>query len=191
MILASSSPRRCELLNQIGVPYQVQPANIDETPKPNESPTAYVQRMALEKAPWSASKLVKRTFKHSLWIGIALLTGVTFVSYFYGIRELLTDAILFELPTVAVFWCAFFTAATYINAGWMREQVCKYMCPYARFQSAMFDKDTLLVAYDKQRGEQRGGYNDRQPRPTRDRHDGPSHLDTGAYAWSLSSHLTS
>jgi cytochrome c oxidase accessory protein FixG len=84
------------------------------------------------------------------------MTGVTFVSYFYGIKPLLMDAFLFELPAVAVFWCVFFTAATYINAGWMREQVCKYMCPYARFQSAMFDKDTLLVSYDKQRGEQRG-----------------------------------
>lgn len=114
------------------------------------------QRMALDKAPWSLSKLSKRTLKHGLWVGIALLTGITFVSYFYGMKPLLTDAILFELPLVAVFWCFFFTAATYINAGWMREQVCKYMCPYARFQSAMFDKDTLLVSYDKKRGEQRG-----------------------------------
>lgn len=114
------------------------------------------QRIKLDKEPFGVNKLFKRAFKHSLWVGIAVLTGVTFVSYFYGIKPLLVDAILLELPLVAVFWCGFFTAATYINAGWMREQVCKYMCPYARFQSAMFDKDTLLVSYDRRRGEARG-----------------------------------
>lgn len=114
------------------------------------------QRIRLNGASWSLDKLLRRTMKHGLWIAIALLTGVTFVSYFYGIKPLLVDAMLLELPTVAIFWCGFFTLATYINAGWMREQVCKYMCPYARFQSAMFDKDTLLVSYDKKRGEARG-----------------------------------
>lgn len=114
------------------------------------------QRIRLDKAPWSLSKVYKRTLKHAMWIGFALLTGVTFVGYFYDIRELIVDAATFELPLVAVWWTAFFTGATYINAGWMREQVCLYMCPYARFQSAMFDSDTLIVSYDAARGEPRG-----------------------------------
>ncbi|MDZ7685084.1 MAG: 4Fe-4S dicluster domain-containing protein [Gammaproteobacteria bacterium] len=100
--------------------------------------------------------MYRRTLKHSMWIGFALFTGVTFVGYFYGIRELISDAAMFELPPVAAFWTAFFTGATYVNAGWMREQVCKYMCPYARFQAAMFDSDTLIVSYDADRGELRG-----------------------------------
>jgi cytochrome c oxidase accessory protein FixG len=114
------------------------------------------QRIRLEHAPWSLEKAFKRTLKHGMWLGFALLTGVTFVGYFYGIRELIIDAISFQLSMAAAFWTAFFTVATYINAGWMREQVCKYMCPYARFQSAMFDGDTLIVSYDPTRGEPRG-----------------------------------
>ena len=114
------------------------------------------QRIRLDKAPWSLSKVYMRTLKHGMWIGFALLTGVTFVGYFYGIRDLIIDGVTLQLPLVAAFWTLFFTAATYINAGWMREQVCKYMCPYARFQSAMFDKDTLIVSYDAARGEPRG-----------------------------------
>ncbi len=114
------------------------------------------QRIRLDKAPWSLSKLYKRTLKHGMWVGFALLTGVTFVGYFYGIRDLIIDGVTLQLPLVAAFWTLFFTGATYINAGWMREQVCKYMCPYARFQSAMFDKDTLIVSYDAARGEPRG-----------------------------------
>jgi cytochrome c oxidase accessory protein FixG len=61
-----------------------------------------------------------------------------------------------QAPGWAVFWVAFFTTATYVNAGWLREQVCIYMCPYARFQSAMIDRDTLVVSYDPGRGEPRG-----------------------------------
>ncbi|XOV87180.1 MAG: cytochrome c oxidase accessory protein CcoG [Pseudomonadota bacterium] len=114
------------------------------------------QRIRLDKAPWSLEKIYKRVLKHGMWIGFAVLTGATFVSYFYGARELVTDAIALDLPPVALFWTCFFSAATYVNAGWMREQVCKYMCPYARFQSAMFDKNTLIVSYDKARGEPRG-----------------------------------
>lgn len=115
------------------------------------------QRIRLHQQPWSTEKILKRLFKHGLWLGFALLTGATFVGYFYGIRALVVDAASFELPAVASFWTLFFTGATYINAGWMREQVCTYMCPYARFQSAMFDRDTLIVSYDADRGEPRGG----------------------------------
>lgn len=114
------------------------------------------QRIRLDKADWSFEKLYKRTLKHSMWVGFAALTGITFVGYFYDIRSLLVDATNFQLPMVATFWTVFFAAATYINAGWMREQVCMYMCPYARFQSAMFDGDTLIVSYDPARGEVRG-----------------------------------
>ncbi len=87
------------------------------------------QRINLDKAPLSAEKVAKRGLKHGMWLGFAALTGVTFVSYFYGMRELISDALILQLPLVALFWIGFFTLATYINAGWMREQVCLYMCP--------------------------------------------------------------
>lgn len=114
------------------------------------------QRIKLDKAPWSANKVVGRMVKHGMWLGFAALTGITFVAYFYDIRNLFVDAWFLQIPGTVVFWIVFFTLATYVNAGWMREQICMYMCPYARFQSAMFDKDTLIVSYDEQRGENRG-----------------------------------
>jgi cytochrome c oxidase accessory protein FixG len=113
-------------------------------------------RMRLDQAGWSFEKLRKRTLKHGMWLGWALLTGATFVGYFMPIRALVDSALTFQLSGWALFWTGFFTAATYVNAGWLREQVCIYMCPYARFQSAMFDKDTLIVSYDAARGEPRG-----------------------------------
>ncbi len=113
-------------------------------------------RIKLDEAPWSLEKLRKRLLKHSLWLGWALLTGVTFVGYFTPVRDLVSDAATLQSSGWVLFWTVFFTAATYVNAGWLREQVCIYMCPYARFQSAMFDADTLIVAYDAQRGEPRG-----------------------------------
>ncbi len=113
-------------------------------------------RMKLDAARWSFTKLRKRALKHGLWIGWALLTGVAFVGYFMPIRELVGSALTFQLGGWALFWTASFTVATYFNAGWLREQVCIYMCPYARFQSAMFDRDTLIVSYDAVRGEPRG-----------------------------------
>jgi len=128
------------------------------------------QRIRLEKAPWTFDKIYKRTLKHGIWVGFALLTGVTFVSYFYGIYDLLGDALQFELPLVSIFWCSFFTIATYLNAGWLREQVCLHMCPYARFQSSMFDADTLIVSYDPARGEDRG---------PRKRKDNPAEIGLG------------
>tara|TARA_B110000503_G_scaffold8935_1_gene12179 strand:- start:568 stop:2019 length:1452 start_codon:yes stop_codon:yes gene_type:complete len=114
------------------------------------------QRINLQNAPWSLEKAFKRFVKHGMWMGFAALTGLTFVSYFYGARPLVLDTWNLQLGESALFWSAFFTLATYANAGWMREQVCIHMCPYARFQSAMFDKDTLVVSYDPQRGEARG-----------------------------------
>jgi len=114
------------------------------------------QRIKLAAAPWGAEKIARRGLKHGLWLAIGVLTGLTFVGYFTPIRPLATELFTLELGGVALFWVLFFTAATYLNAGWLREAVCMHMCPYARFQSVMFDKDTLAVAYDPSRGEARG-----------------------------------
>ncbi len=113
-------------------------------------------RMKLDGAPFSLEKLVKKWAKHFLWIGFSLWTGFTFVGYFTPITELGLAFLQTRMGSWEVFWVLFYGFATYGNAGWMREQVCKYMCPYARFQSAMFDKDTLIVSYDAARGEPRG-----------------------------------
>ena len=113
-------------------------------------------RMRLDGAPLSAGKLFKKWFKHLLWIGLAMWTGFTFVGYFSPVRELGMDFLTANMGSWEVFWVFFYGFATYGNAGFMREQVCKYMCPYARFQSAMFDRDTLIVSYDEVRGEPRG-----------------------------------
>ncbi|WP_141766042.1 4Fe-4S binding protein, partial [Pseudomonas sp. HMSC75E02] len=114
------------------------------------------QRMKLDKAPMSGNKLLRKAAKHTLWLLIGLVTGLTFVGYFAPIRELLMDLVTGEADGWAYFWVGFFTLATYGNAGWLREQVCIHMCPYSRFQSVMFDKDTLIVSYDPRRGEKRG-----------------------------------
>jgi len=114
-----------------------------------------VARIRLDAAPMGAAKVAKKAAKHGIWIALALWTGITFVGYFTPIRELV-PAIPFGLGGWEAFWIVFYGFATYGNAGWMREQVCKYMCPYARFQSAMFDPDTLIIAYDPRRGEPRG-----------------------------------
>ena len=113
-------------------------------------------RMRLDGAPLSVRKLFKKWFKHLLWIGLAMWTGFTFVGYFSPVRELGMDFLTANMGSWEVFWVFFYGFATYGNAGFMREQVCKYMCPYARFQSAMFDHDTLIVSYDEVRGEPRG-----------------------------------
>lgn len=115
------------------------------------------QRIKLDKAPTSKNKVLKKTAKHTLWLLLSFATGLTFVGYFYPIRELTVDLLTLEVSNGwALFWIGFFTAATYANAGWLREQVCLYMCPYARFQSAMFDRDTMIVSYNPNRGEPRG-----------------------------------
>jgi len=113
-------------------------------------------RMKLDAAPMSANKAFRKTAKQVAWIVFALWTGFTFVGYFTPIRELATEVLANNLGPWQTFWILFYGFATYGNAGYMREQVCKYMCPYARFQSAMFDDDTLIVTYDEARGEPRG-----------------------------------
>jgi cytochrome c oxidase accessory protein FixG len=113
-------------------------------------------RIRLDSAPWDARKIRIKVVKHALWIALALWTGFTFVGYFTPIRTLAGQVMSLSLGPWQTFWILFYGFATYGNAGFMREQVCKYMCPYARFQSVMFDKDTLIVTYDAERGEPRG-----------------------------------
>ena len=115
-----------------------------------------IARMRLDKAPWGVAKIARKTAKQGIWIAIGLWTGFTFVGYFTPVRELAGAVSSWTLGPWETFWVLFYGFATYGNAGFMREQVCKYMCPYARFQSAMFDRDTLIVTYDEARGEGRG-----------------------------------
>jgi cytochrome c oxidase accessory protein FixG len=113
-------------------------------------------RLKLDKAPWSAGKIGRKSLKQFLWITFALWTGFTFVGFFTPIQTLARELATFSLGPWETFWILFYGFATYGNAGYLREQVCKYMCPYARFQSAMFDHDTLVITYDEKRGEPRG-----------------------------------
>jgi len=113
-------------------------------------------RLRLDASPLSLNKLTRKGSKQFLWLALSLWTGFTFVGYFTPIKELGLSFITAGMGPWETFWVFFYGFATYGNAGFMREQVCKYMCPYARFQSAMFDKDTLIVTYDEARGEPRG-----------------------------------
>jgi len=114
------------------------------------------KRIALDKAPWTLNKLSRKAFKHLIWQLMSLFTATTFISYFVPVSELYSTMMTFDWSGAVTFWVLFFALATYGNAGWMREHVCIHLCPYSRFQSAMFDKNTLLVAYNAQRGESRG-----------------------------------
>ena len=104
-------------------------------------------------------KWIKKVVKHGVWILLSAWTGYTFVGYFTPITELGSKIFALDTGPWETFWVLFYGFATYGNAGWMREQVCIYMCPYARFQSAMFDRDTLMISYDASRGDPRGGRN--------------------------------
>jgi cytochrome c oxidase accessory protein FixG len=140
------------------------------------------QRIKLDAGPWTAQKCMRKGGKQLVWVAIGLWTGFSFVGYFTPIRALAQEAL--SLVSLAApnqagpgpwewFWVLFYGLATYGNAGFLREQVCKYMCPYARFQSAMFDKDTLVIGYDSQRGEPRGA------RPRSTPHQALAALDKG------------
>lgn len=113
-------------------------------------------RLRRDAGPWNADKIGRKAAKHVLWLAVAWWTGFTFVGYFTPIHELGREVLQMHMGAWEIFWVFFYGFATYGNAGFMREQVCKHMCPYARFQSAMFDKDTLIVTYDVERGEPRG-----------------------------------
>lgn len=114
------------------------------------------KQIKLDKAPWVRTKILRKFGKHIVWILFSLWTGFTFVGFFTPITELGVSLLNYTLGPWETFWIIFYGFATYGNAGWMREQVCIYMCPYARFQSAMFDKNTLVISYDDNRGEPRG-----------------------------------
>lgn len=114
------------------------------------------QQMKLDKSPFSLTKFRIKATKHIAWVAFSFWTGFTFVSYFTEVDQLAANLVNLQLGSWEAFWIFFYGFATYGNAGWMREQVCKYMCPYARFQSAMFDSDTLIIDYDVERGEPRG-----------------------------------
>jgi cytochrome c oxidase accessory protein FixG len=113
-------------------------------------------RIRLDDGPLNFNKVWRKTAKQLAWLAMGLWTGLTFVGYFTPIKELMASAVTLGFGPWEWFWVLFYSLATYGNAGFMREQVCKYMCPYARFQSAMFDKDTLIISYDAERGEPRG-----------------------------------
>ena len=115
-----------------------------------------VQQMRLDAAKLSPRKVALKSAKHGVWLAISFWTGFTFVGYFTPIHELMRELTTWSLSPWEGFWLLFYGLATYGNAGWLREQVCKYMCPYARFQGVMIDADTLVVAYDEARGEPRG-----------------------------------
>ena len=114
------------------------------------------KRMKLDDRKMDVDKFIRKTLKHLSWVAVALLTSITFVGYFSPIDALFADFFTFDVSFWAGFFIIFFAVCTYANAGYMREIMCTHICPYARFQSAMFDKDTFTVAYDSNRGEQRG-----------------------------------
>lgn len=114
------------------------------------------QRIKLDRDPWSWSKFTKKAATHACWLGFSLFTALIFVGYFTPVWPLFIQFFTFEASFWAVFFVLLFTFCTYGNAGWMREIMCTHICPYARFQSAMFDKDTFTVSYDEKRGENRG-----------------------------------
>ena len=113
-------------------------------------------RMRLDASPWNVEKLWRKSAKHGGWIALALFTGFSFVGYFSPIRALTEALFAWSLSPWEAFWVLFYAGATYGNAGWLREQMCKYICPYARFQSALIDADSLIITYDARRGEPRG-----------------------------------
>ncbi len=115
-----------------------------------------IARMRLDQAPWSAEKAARKGATQLAWVGIGLFTGFSFVGYFTPIRELSQAVLTLSVTPWNGFWILFYGAATYGNAGYLREQMCKYMCPYARFQSALIDKDSLIITYDSARGDPRG-----------------------------------
>ena len=114
-------------------------------------------RIKLSQAPWTKSKIVKIVSTHILWFSVAFFTGLSFTLYWGDAPELIVQMISGDAPFAAYATTLFLTMTTYVMAGLAREQVCAYMCPYARFQAVMFDSDTLIVAYDESRGERETG----------------------------------
>ncbi|WP_076410363.1 cytochrome c oxidase accessory protein CcoG [Shewanella sp. UCD-KL12] len=114
------------------------------------------KRRSLDKAPWNRNKIIKRVSKHLIWGVIGLLTGCGFIAYFVPAQTLYPQIFSFNASFLLTAWVWFFAICTYVNASLMREMVCLHLCPYARFQSSMFDANTITVSYDAARGESRG-----------------------------------
>jgi cytochrome c oxidase accessory protein FixG len=114
------------------------------------------ERIRLDRGAWTAEKVARKAMKHGAWLLLSVVVALTFIGYFSPIRDLLPRVFGGGLSGWETFFACFFTGALYLDAGWMREQVCKYACPYARFQGAMFDTNTLTIFYDAARGEPRG-----------------------------------
>ncbi len=115
-------------------------------------------RKKLDDGPWTLQKIRKKALTHAIWLVIGLFTGGAWVLYFNDAPTLVENILHLDVPTDVLAWILALTLSTYVMAGLAREQVCIYMCPYSRFQSAMFDKDTLIIGYDENRGEPRGKY---------------------------------
>lgn len=114
-------------------------------------------RIRLDRGPLTFDKAKKKVLKHAAWLLIALATGGAWIMYFNDAPTLVRDFVAGELPGATYGFIFLFTGTTYLLAGWAREQVCIYMCPWPRFQGAMFDEDSLIVTYEEWRGEPRGG----------------------------------
>jgi len=147
------------------------------------------QRMKLDAAPWSWTKARRKLSKHALWLVFALWTGFTFVGFFTPIHDLAARLWPFAWSGWESFWVLFYALATWGNAGVLREQVCKYMCPYARFQSAMFDRNTLIISYDPMRGEPRGARRKSQLASVLERARGLLPVDVATSAVIAAAHL--
>lgn len=113
-------------------------------------------RMKLDKAPWTAKKIYKKTAKHTVWLIIAAMTGGAWILYFHDAPTIARDFFTGHAPTTSYVFIALMTFTTYWLAGHMREQVCTYMCPWPRIQAAMIDEEALNVTYRYDRGEPRG-----------------------------------
>ncbi|QDZ30500.1 cytochrome c oxidase accessory protein CcoG [Noviherbaspirillum sp. UKPF54] len=113
-------------------------------------------RMRLDARPLSPSSVAKKLAKHGAWLLLGAWTGITLVGYFTPITALLDELVALDTGPWESLWICLYGGLAYLNAGWMREQFCKYICAYARFQSVMFDRDTFVIGYDRRRGEPRG-----------------------------------
>ena len=111
------------------------------------------KRLKMDRMPWNAEKIVRKSAKHISWISLSIWTGITFIAYFYPLEAMANDFSQSDLAGMGLFWILFLSAMTYLNAGFLREQVCTHMCPYSRFQSVMSDKSTLVVQYDEPRND--------------------------------------
>ena len=123
------------------------------------------QSRALDRQPWSLSKISKKLGKHLAWAALSFLTALVFMSYFIPVDKLYPALFSMQMTALTFGWVAFFAGCTYVNGGWVREKMCQHMCPYSRFQAAMFDKETKLVTYQQERGESRGPRRRNQPKP--------------------------